>query len=112
MKNISIILFLLLNTVVFSQNEVATFKESKVTSLIFTVDSVDELKTIDWDDVEEILKKNENTDESIILGFKVKNQEKDSGLKFKHSFEVKSKVSDLEGVIEFAKKVIKVIVKI
>ncbi len=62
--------------------------------------------------MKEVFKNNENTDESIILGFKVKNREKDSGLKFKHSFEVKSKVSDLEGVIELAKKVIKVIVKI
>lgn len=112
MKTISTILFLLLSTVAFSQEEVAkaTFNESKITSLIYSVDSIKELKSINWDDVKEIFNQNENKEEYIVLGFNVKDKEKES--EFKNTLEVKGKLSDLDGTIEIAKKMIRVIEKI
>lgn len=110
MKKISTILFLLLSGVVFSQKNVttATVTESKITSLVYSVDSVKELKNINWGDVKEIFNNNENKEEDIIIGFRLNNKEKDSELEFK-SVEVKGKLSDLDGTIEMAKKMIKVI---
>ena len=114
MKKISTILFLLISGLLFSQSEapIATLKESKIISLVYSVDSLEELKTINWDDVKEIFNRNENKDESIVLGFKVKRDVNDSEPKFKHSVEVKGKMSDLEGTIEITRKMIKVIEKL
>lgn len=95
----------------FSQETVtAQVKESKITSLIYTVDSLEELKTINWDDVKEIVNDNE---EKVTLGFRVKNDKsKRNTLKFKHSFEIKSDVEDIDSSIDIAKRIIKVLEKI
>jgi len=114
MKKISTILFLLISGLLYSQSEAptTTIKESKITSLVYSVDSVEVLKTINWDDVKEIFNRNENKDESIVLGFKVKSDTNDSEPKFKHSVEVKGKMSDLDGTIKITRKMIKVIEKL
>ena len=111
MKKIITILLISFSTILFSQEDItmAEMNENKVTSLIFSVDSTDELKSINWVDVKEIFKNNKDENEKVVLGFKVKDNKSNSKLKFKHSFEVKGKLSDLDGTIEMAKKMIKII---
>ncbi|CAL2077402.1 conserved exported hypothetical protein [Tenacibaculum sp. 190524A05c] len=87
----------------------AEFKDNTITSLVFTVDSVEELETIDWKDVKDIFKNN-NEQDSIKLGYRVRfNETKKHDHEFKHSFEIKGKAGDIDGSIKIAKKVIKVI---
>ncbi|WP_272151676.1 hypothetical protein [Tenacibaculum aiptasiae] len=109
-KTITSLLFCL-SAIVYGQKDITTVKveENKVTSLIFSVDSVEELKTINWNDVKEVFKSNKDSNEKIALGFTVKKHKKNSKLKFKHSFKVKSELSDLDGTIEMTKRMIKVI---
>lgn len=114
MRKIITVLMMFISGFSFSQEEHAAIytNEENTTSLIFSVDSIEELKTIKWDDVKEIFNGNSNKEKKIVLGFKVKNDKKDSKLKFKHFFEVKGKLSDIDGSIELARKMIKVIEKI
>ena len=109
-KTITLLLFCL-SAIVYGQKDIATVEldENKVTSLIFSVDSVKELKTINWNDVKEIFKSNKNSSEIVAIGFTVRDNQKDSKLKFKHSFKVKGKLSDLDGTIAMTKRMIKVI---
>ncbi|WP_299109038.1 hypothetical protein [uncultured Tenacibaculum sp.] len=105
---LSVLLFV--TSFCFGQESVtAEIKESKITSLIYTVDSLEELQSIDWDDVKEIL---EDTEEKVTLGFRVNNENsKENKLKFKHSFEIKSDVEDIDSSINIAKRIIKVLRK-
>ena len=114
MKNIIIILFLLTANIILAQEDVTTakFTESNITSLVYTVDSVEELNEIKWSDIKTMFDKNTNKNETIILGFKVKNDTKNSTSKFKHSFKVEGKLEDLEGTIKITKKVIKLLQKL
>jgi hypothetical protein len=111
MKKIITILLISMSSIIFSQEDVTTaeIKDSNVNSLIFSVDSIEELKSINWDDIKDIFKKNTDKDKKVILGFNVKNDDKNSSRKFKHSFEAKGKLSDMEETIEMTKKMIKVI---
>ena len=110
MKKVSVILLLLISVVTYSQNSgtTAEIKKSTLTKLIYTVNSIEELKSINWNDVKDIFKE-DNKEETIVLGFKVKGINKEE---IKHSFEVKGKVSDIDNTIEITKKVIKVITKL
>lgn len=111
MKKIITILLISLSSIIYSQedNTTAEIKESNVTTLIFSVDSVKELKSINWNDVKEIFNENTNKKEKIILGFKVKNNKKNSNLKYKHSFQVEGELTDLNETIKVVKKTIKII---
>ncbi|PKH50542.1 hypothetical protein CXF68_07455 [Tenacibaculum sp. Bg11-29] len=102
-KNITILL-VCISGVISSQENITTaeIKESNINSLRF---SVEELKSINWNDIKDVFNENINKDKKIILGFNVKNNNI-------HSFEIKGSLSDLEGTIEIAKKVIKVIEKL
>ncbi len=111
MKKIITILLICLSSIMYSQedNTTAEIKETNVTTLIFSVDSVKELKSINWNDVKEIFNENTNKKEKVILGFKVKNNKKNSNLKYKHSFQVEGELSDLSETIKVVEKTIKVI---
>ena len=109
MAQIATIILCFLTLSVFSQNEdsIVTIKESKITSVVLTVDNIDKIKAVNWQDVKDILKK---SNDSIRLGFRVKNNLlADNKLKFKHSFDIKTKAENIDETIEIAKKVIKII---
>ena len=112
MKNIVIILFLLTTNLILAQEDVTTakFSESNMTSLVYTVDSIDELNEINWSDIKTMFDNNKN--ETIVLGFKVKSDKKNDTLKFKQSFKVEGKLEDLDGTIKITKKVIKLLQKL
>lgn len=115
MKKIITILLISLSSIIYSQEDnttTAEIEESNITTLttlVFTVDSIKELKSINWDDVKEIFNENTDKEEKVILGFKVKNNKKDSSLKYKHSFQVEGKLSDLNETIKVVKKTIKIL---
>lgn len=111
MKKIITILFISLSSIIYSQedNTTAEIKESNITTLIFSVDSVKELRSINWNDVKEIFNENTNKKEKVVLGFKVKNNKKNSNLKYKHSFQVEGELTDLNETIKVVKKTIKII---
>ncbi|WP_237274681.1 hypothetical protein [Tenacibaculum ovolyticum] len=107
MKKIINILLVCISGVISSQENIRTteIKESNINSLIFSVDTIKELKSINWNDIEDIFNENTNKDKKMILGFNVKNNNI-------HYFEVKGSLSDLKGTIKITKKVIQVIEKL
>ncbi|WP_275315725.1 hypothetical protein [Tenacibaculum bernardetii] len=112
MKKIITILLISLSSIIYSQEDnttTAEIKESNITTIVLTVDSIKELKSINWDDVKEVFNENTDNEEKVILGFKVKNNKKDSNLKYKHSFQVEGKLSDLNETIKVVKKTIKIL---
>lgn len=109
MKNLIIIALLLLTITTYAQKETATVKvnNSKITSLIFTVDNLNELKTINWKDIKDMVKKNKSTD-SIALGFRVRSKDKTKRIAYDNSIVVKGKSEDIDDFIKINKRFIKV----
>lgn len=113
MNKIVLSVLLFATSFCFGQDVVtAEVKESKITSLVYTVDSLEELKTINWNDIKDLLKENENK-EKVELGFRVKskNSDKDT-LSFKHSFEIKSDADAIDSSISIAKRIIQILEKL
>ena len=85
---------------IISNYEVETKPEVKMSSLIYTVDSVKELKEINWEEVRKSFEE-KGEDEEITLGCKVKNSDKEkSKVDIKQSFIVTGKVKDLDKLIK------------
>ncbi|SNR17334.1 hypothetical protein [Tenacibaculum jejuense] len=100
MTKIMITALLLVITNTFSQS----FDEIKTTSLIYSVDNIEELETIDWKGTKEFFEGNKE-DEEVTLGIKIKElSNNESKVKTKQSFEIKGKVKDLDKLITMMKK--------
>lgn len=85
---------------IISNYEVETKPEVKMSSLIYTVDSVKELKEIDWKEVKKSFA-DKDEDEEITLGCKVKSSDEESSkVDIKQSFIVTGKVKDLDKLIK------------
>ena len=114
MKKLFFLAILLSVTLGFSQkkNSDAVYSVSnlKVTTLAFSMDSVEELKTINWSDIKEIFENNKNPDQKIELTFKVDLPESKNKIKSSITFGGESgKIDDL---IISAKKGVKGLIKI
>lgn len=111
MQRLVIVLMLLFVSFFYGQDENASviINESKITSLIYTVDSIQELKSVNWDDVIEIFKTNKKKD-SIVFGFRVKNLNKEK-IKFKHSLTIKAEAENIDETIKIARNIITAIEK-
>ncbi|OSY86879.1 hypothetical protein WH52_14460 [Tenacibaculum holothuriorum] len=109
MKNLIITALLLLTVTTYAQKETTTVKvnDSKITSLIFTVDNLNELKTINWKDIKDMVKENKPTD-SIALGFRVRSKDKSKRVAYDNSIVVKGKSEDIDDFIKINKRFIKV----
>lgn len=107
MKKIINILLVCISGVISSQENIKTekIKESNINSLIFSVNTIKEQKSINWNDIEDIFNEDTNKDKKIILGFNVKNNNI-------HYFEVKGSLPDLKETIKITKKLIQVIEKL
>ena len=102
MKKILITILLIVAVNMFSQssNEIKV----KTSSLIYSVDSVSELETINWSEAKEFFEGN-TEEEEVTLGIKVNElHKKNSKVKTKQSFEIKGKVKDLDKLIHIMKK--------
>lgn len=114
MKKLFFLAVLLSVTLGFSQekNPDAVYNVSnlKVTSLTFSVDSVKELKTINWSDVKEIFENNDNPNQKIELTFKIDLPE--SKNKIKSSITIGGKSGKIDDLITSAKKGVKGLIRI
>ena len=114
MKKLFFLAVLLSVTLGFSQKKnpdaVYTVSNFKVTTLAFSVNSVKELKTINWDNIKEIFENNKNPDQKIELTFKVDLPESKNKIKSSITFGGESgKIDDL---ILLAKKGVKGFIRI
>ncbi|WP_442265253.1 hypothetical protein ACSIGC_13055 [Tenacibaculum sp. ZS6-P6] len=102
MKKAILIVLLIIVVKTFSQSVDSV--KIKASSLIYTVDSVNELETINWNEAKEFFEGN-TEEEEVTLGIKVKGlNKKKSKVKTKQSFEIKGKVKDLDKLIHIMKK--------
>jgi kynurenine formamidase len=105
MKNLFIVLFIFAMNVVSAQNS-DTAETSKITVKSFKIhcESAKELKTIDWNDIHDIIQQNDPED-VVALEFgvhhKVQTQTKVKGT---FNFKLKGKTKDVEKIIIRAKK--------
>lgn len=74
--------------------------KANTSSLVYTVDSIEELKSINWKEAKDFFEGNDG-DSEITLGCKVKRKKrKKSKLEIKESFEVTGKMKDLDKLIK------------
>lgn len=111
MKKILLILFLFAFSIAKSQvkpDAELNFTNTTIHSLKFTVDTKEELKKINWNDIKDIFSKNRNTD-SISLTFELKKNLKS---KSQYSFTIRGASENIDGLILMSKKAIKTLNKI
>lgn len=111
MKKLFVVLFVFTISINYAQKKADTqnnFLETKVTRLKFCVDTLEEFKRLNWKEVREIFSKNKKED-SISLGFELKKKSKN---KIHYSFTIKGKTEDVDGLILFSKRAIKILNKI
>lgn len=119
MKKLAIVLFLFSSSLIVSQSKSIEVKDSinldtdtKITSLIYSVDSAEELEKINWDDVKSIFETNK-PNEIIKMTFRINEKESnDKKVKVSGKFSVEGKTEDIDGLINLCKKGIKGIIRI
>ena len=113
MKHFFTIVHLIMCLSIFSQETTLktdrVYDEFKVHSIKYTVNSAEDLKSINWNDVKEIFKEN-NTEELIELAFEINLP--NSKNKYKSSVKAGGKSEDIDALIKIMKKGVKVITKI
>lgn len=110
MKTITLVLFLFSTSIFFSQETKRTEKSNiKVTSISYMVNNLDELENLDWKDVREVFKNNQD-EEIIEMSFGV--DFKKSKHNLKSSIKVSGETKNLDSLIIKLKKGIKAILKI
>jgi hypothetical protein len=101
MKKLIIISFLLLSNIIFSQEKKITL-ESNFESIEISIDSLEEIDTIKWEDFKDIFK--ENKPESIIsLKITLKNVKKENIIT-SFSIGVNGKSEEIDSLVEQLKK--------
>ena len=101
MKKLLIISFLLLSSIAFSQDKKITL-ESNFESIEISVDSLEELDTIKWEDFKDIFKEN-NPESTISLKITVKNIKKEN-LITNFSIGVNGKSEQIDSLVAQLKK--------
>jgi hypothetical protein len=114
MKKLVVVLFLFMVTISFAQTTSKVMQtekstEVKVHAISYTVDSVKELETIDWNSVKEVFEYNNET-EIIKMSFGI--DLKKSKNNFKSSITVSGETKDIDSLIIKAKKGVNAIMKI
>jgi hypothetical protein len=101
MKKLIIISFLLLSRIAFSQ-EKKVISESNFESIEITVDSLEEIDSIKWEDFKDIFKEN-NPESTISLKLAVKNI-KNENLIGNFSIGVNGKSDQIDSLVDQLKK--------
>ena len=100
MKNIITVVLLITTMSAFAQAKKTKEVKFKTTSLVFSVDSSDELKTINWDEAKDFFKDSDE-DEEISIGFKVKKGDsRNTKLNIKESMVLNGKVAHIDKFIK------------
>lgn len=111
MKKLLIVLFAFSYSFVNAQkdsNAELTFTESKVNSLKFSVDSSEELNSINWKDIKDVFLENKDQD-SISLAFELK---KNAKRNLYYKFSIKGTSNNIDNLINRSKKIINVLHKL
>lgn len=101
MKKLLVISLLLLASIAFSQEKKLTF-ESNFESIEISVDSLEEIDTIKWDDFKDVFKEN-NPESTISMKVTVKNIKKEN-LITNFSIGVNGKSEQIDNLIDQLKK--------
>mgnify|MGYP000241744622 CR=1 FL=1 len=109
MKKTIVLLAVLLSTLVYSQKENGIKKNTVLSAISYQVDTTEELKTIDWNNIKEVFSRNTKNEE-IEMSFAV--NYKKGKRNFKNSIKVGGKSEDIDSLIVLAKKGVKAIIKI
>lgn len=83
--------------------------ETTITSLKYRVNSTQDIKTLNWNDVKSFFKKNK-ADDVIEIGFEI--DLKESKNKFKGSFMVSGQTKNIDSLTKRAKKMLSGLIKI
>lgn len=119
MKNLATLVLLFFASITIGQHKSIAINESvnsntdvKVTSMSYTVDSVNELETINWEDVKTIFENNKDN-ETIKLSFAIKLQKPDNKkVSISGKFSVEGKSENIDDLIAKSKKGINGLIKL
>ena len=111
MKTIYTLLLLCITTLGFAQTQENKPKQNIVTveSISIITDTVEELKTINWEDITSVFSDNKDED---TIEMKIGFNHKKSKYNFKSSVTISGKKEDMEEHIKKAKKAVKTIIKL
>ncbi len=101
MKNLVTITFLLLSSIAFSQEKKISL-ESNFESIEISLDSLEEIDTIKWEDFKDVFKEN-NPESEIVMKVTVKNIIKENGIT-NFSIGVDGKSKEIDRLLELLKK--------
>jgi hypothetical protein len=119
MKKLATLLLFFFASIATAQHKSVAINESintdtdvKITSISYTVDSIKELKSINWDEIKSIFETNKE-DEVIKMSFEI-NLKESEGKKVKVSgkFSVEGKSENIDDLIKKSKKGIDGLIKI
>lgn len=80
--------------------------EVTIKSLKIECESAEELKSVDWDDIREVIRMND-PEEVIALEFGLHEKKANTKIKGNFNFTIKGKTKDIENIITRAKKGVK-----
>lgn len=111
MKNLITFLCLASLSACFAQTDINNTKvtTSKVNSLSYMADKIEELESINWEDIKEMFNNN-NKNDTVELTFGI--DFKKSKMKFKSSIKVSGEIKDLDSLIAKSKKGVVSLIKI
>ncbi|QTE22033.1 hypothetical protein [Polaribacter cellanae] len=109
MKNVALLLVLFCSSILVAQKNKVTISEAQITSVSYTVSTIEELKIINWEKIEEIFKNNK-PEEIIEMNFGI--DLKESKYKIKSSIKISGESKNLDSLIVKAKKGVKSLIKI
>ncbi|WP_405609378.1 hypothetical protein [Polaribacter sp. Asnod1-A03] len=106
MNKIVLVICLFISSFIFSQTQDVNLNYINTNSVSVSVDSPEELQTINWDDIKSAFKDNDPESE-ISFEIKLKTKEKskkDAKVKYDYSFKSTSKAKDVDSLIVRMKK--------
>ena len=111
MKKLLVAICLFTFTYGYSQKKGRSFKslDAKVTAVSYSVSSIEELETIDWESAKEFFSENED-DVEIKMSFEI--DLKESKYKIKAKFSVGGESQEIDSLIVKSKKGIKGLIKL
>ena len=119
MKKLTTVVLLLCTSILFAQHKNIAISESlntdtevKVTSMSYSVNSVKELETINWEEVKTIFESNKD-DETINLSFAIKlKKSENKKVSISSKFSVEGKSENIDDLIAKSKKGINGLIKL
>lgn len=97
MKQITLIIVLFLSSISFAQNEFENDFDTHISSISYTVNTIEELKSIDWNDLKALFSENDGEKE---IQIELELNLKESKNKFEGIISIKGKTKNLDTIIK------------